>query len=150
MGCYAGSVGVQSVGSIKLVHQLDEIKEHIDSSAEDEVQNGSSADQVQRTSAVFKCRCIHKCSDQVQKRPAEYDEQGGSKQLKTRKEQNKSSSRADKKRALNENREEKSSDQLSVMKKSEWSKAGQGQTNSGSISADAMSWCTEPSWLRSN
>ncbi|KZT76848.1 hypothetical protein F511_46127 [Dorcoceras hygrometricum] len=66
------------------------------------------------------------------------------------KERNKSSSRADEKRALNESREEKSSDELSVMNKSEWSKAGQGQTISGNISADATSWCTEPSWLRSN
>ncbi|KZV58651.1 hypothetical protein F511_26082 [Dorcoceras hygrometricum] len=70
--------------------------------------------------------------------------------LKSRKEQNKSSSRADKKRALNESREEKSSDQLNVMNKSVWSKAGQDQTNSDNISADATSWYTEPSWLRSN
>ncbi|KZV55123.1 hypothetical protein F511_22635 [Dorcoceras hygrometricum] len=66
----------------------------------DEVQNGSSAYQVQRTSAVFKCRCIDKRSDQVQ--------------LKSRKEQNKRISRADKKRALNESKEEKSSDQLNA------------------------------------
>ncbi|KZV19305.1 hypothetical protein F511_31378 [Dorcoceras hygrometricum] len=31
-----------------------------------EVQYGSSADQVHSTSAVFKCRCKDKCSDQVQ------------------------------------------------------------------------------------
>ncbi|KZV22975.1 endoglucanase 19-like [Dorcoceras hygrometricum] len=31
-----------------------------------EVQYGSSADQVQNTSAVFKCRCIDKRSDEVQ------------------------------------------------------------------------------------
>ncbi|KZV32262.1 hypothetical protein F511_27376 [Dorcoceras hygrometricum] len=49
--------------------------------------------------------------------PAEYDEQGGSNQLKSRKEQNKSSSRAYEKGALNERIEEKSSDQISVMNK---------------------------------
>ncbi|KZV22069.1 hypothetical protein F511_35361 [Dorcoceras hygrometricum] len=51
--------------------------------------------------------------------------------------------RADKKRALNESRKEKSSDQLSVMNKSEWSKAGQGQTNSAQ---DLRNWivCVNP------
>ncbi|KZV47364.1 Ribonuclease [Dorcoceras hygrometricum] len=69
----------RSAGNTKQVHQIGagaawrssaEYLEEQSSSAVgcDEVQNGSSADQVQSTSAVFKCRFIDKCSDQVQDR----------------------------------------------------------------------------------
>ncbi|KZV14158.1 hypothetical protein F511_44307 [Dorcoceras hygrometricum] len=59
-----------------------------------EVQYGSSADQVQITSAVFKCRCIDKRSDQMQiYQPADWQLAGNGAKLEPR-----SSSRAGKNR----------------------------------------------------
>ncbi|KZV37841.1 MAP KINASE 9 family protein [Dorcoceras hygrometricum] len=61
----------QTTGNTKLVYQFDAraVQEQFRDQAQrrfGEVQNGSRANQVQRTSAVFKCRCIDKRSDQVQ------------------------------------------------------------------------------------
>ncbi|KZV14718.1 hypothetical protein F511_41562 [Dorcoceras hygrometricum] len=59
MGCYAGFVGIQNVGSIKLVQQLDEIEEK-SSSAEEmkcrtaQAQNRCSV-QVRCSSAELRC-----------------------------------------------------------------------------------------------
>ncbi|KZV39468.1 zinc ion binding protein [Dorcoceras hygrometricum] len=60
IGCYAGFAEIQSAGSIKLVHQLDEIEEQ-----------SSSADLVQRTSGDMKEDSCSERSNQLERKPAE-------------------------------------------------------------------------------